>query len=110
MKTKSSIAMILTAAALMIPGLPLHAADDHYSDKTMGEKTDDAMITSKVKMELMGNSGTSAMRTEVDTNNGVVTLSGTAKSTAEKELATQIAKKVKGVTKVNNRMTVQSEK
>ena len=109
MKTKSSIVMILAASMLMIPGLPLYAADDQSSGETIGEKTDDAVITSKVKMELMGNRGTSAMRTEVDTSNGVVTLSGMAKNTAEKELATQIAKKVKGVKKVNNQMTIETE-
>jgi len=110
MKTKHSIAMILIASALMIPGLPLYAADDQTSKETIGEKADDAVITSKVKLELLNNRATSALRTRVDTQNGVVTLTGTAKNTAEKDLATEFAKKVKGVKRVDNQMTVETEK
>lgn len=110
MKTKRSIAMILIAGALMVPGLSVYAADEPGSKETMGEKIDDAVITSKVKMELMNNRATSALRTEVDTNNGVVTLNGRAKSMAEKDLATEFAKKVKGVRSVNNQMIVDTQK
>lgn len=98
----------IAAAALMSVAPSLYAADQKsWDDKTIGEKTDDAVITSKVKMELMGNRETSALRTEVDTNDGVVTLTGKAKNSAEKELATQVAKKVKGVIRVENRITVE---
>lgn len=108
MKTQFLAATIMAASMLIIPGLPVQAADRDAPDQSMGEKIDDATITSKVKMELMGNRATSAMRTEVDTNNGVVTLTGTAKNRAEKELATEVAKKVKGVLKVNNQMNIDS--
>lgn len=106
MKTKHSLAVILVMSALVIPSLPAYAADDHASKETIGEKTDDAVITSKVKLELMNNRATSALRTKVETSNGVVTLTGTARSTAEKDLATEFTKKVKGVKSVNNQMIV----
>lgn len=110
MKTRNFLARIMIVSALMSPGLSLYAADDHTSKETIGERTDDAVITSKVKLELLNNRATSAMRTRVETKNGVVTLSGTAKNTAEKDLATEFAKKVKGVKSVDNQMTVDTQK
>lgn len=108
MKAKLIAAAAMTVSALMISGMPLHATEskDRPAESTMGEKMDDATITSKVKMELMRNPATSALNTEVDTSGGVVTLTGKAKNRAEKELATQIAKKTKGVVKVNNQMVI----
>lgn len=108
MRGKHYIGMLIAVSALLLPALPLYANSDHYgSGETMGEKMDDATITSKVKMELMGNRGTSALHTDVDTTNGVVTLTGKAKTVSEKELATEVAKKVSGVKKVINDITVE---
>jgi len=102
------VAAIMAVSAMMISGMPLHAGEgkDRPGESTMGEKVDDATVTSKVKMQLMRNPATSALNTEVDTNDGVVTLTGKAKNRAEKELATEIAKKTKGVVKVDNQMTI----
>jgi osmotically-inducible protein OsmY len=112
MKGKFLAAMLIAVSALSVPALYTYAADpdDQSTDKTMGEKMDDATITSKVKMELMRNRATSAMHTEVDTNSGVVTLTGKAGSRAEKELATELAKNVKGVVRVNNLMVIDTTK
>jgi osmotically-inducible protein OsmY len=74
-------------------------------DKAL-DKLDDATITSRVKAALAGDRATSALRTEVDTTDGVVTLSGTATSEAEKSLAQRLAEGVKGVKSVDNRIEV----
>ena len=76
-------------------------------DKTVGEKVDDASITAQVKMTLLYHRSTSALNTKVKTKSGVVTLRGKAKNAAEKELATKFVKDVKGVKRVNNRMTIE---
>lgn len=106
MSMRYSMAVMITATALLAPGLYLEAADTDDQDKdrkeTMGEKMDDTSITTKVKMKLLSNKATSALNTKVETVDGVVTLTGKAKSTAEKELATQLAQEVKGVKSVNN--------
>jgi hyperosmotically inducible protein len=73
--------------------------------QTMGGKIDDASITSLVKMTLLYHRSTSALNTSVTTKRGVVTLSGKAKNTAEKDLATKLVKDVKGVKSVKNQMT-----
>ena len=76
-------------------------------DKTVGEKIDDASITAQVKMTLLYHRSTSALNTEVETKNGVVTLRGKAKNAAEKQLAAKFANDVKGVKRVNNLMTIE---
>jgi len=75
--------------------------------QTVGEKIDDASITSQVKMTLLYHRSTSALHTEVKTKNGVVTLGGKAKNAAEKELAAKFANDVNGVKGVENRMTIE---
>jgi hyperosmotically inducible protein len=73
---------------------------------TAGEKIDDASITAQVKVVLLSHRSTSALKTKVDTKDGVVTLSGKAKSAAEKNAATKFANDIKGVKSVKNRMTI----
>jgi hyperosmotically inducible protein len=73
---------------------------------TVTGKIDDASITAQVKMTLLYHRSTSALKTSVTTKNGVVTLSGTAKNAAEKDLATKFVKDVNGVKSVKNIMTI----
>jgi hyperosmotically inducible protein len=75
---------------------------------TIGEKIDDASITSQVKFALLSHKGTSALKTKITTNEGVVVITGTARSEAEKSLATKLAQDVRGVASVRNDMTVKA--
>jgi osmotically-inducible protein OsmY len=74
--------------------------------RDMGDKMDDASITAQVKASLAVHKSTSAIRTEVTTNDGTVTLRGEARNAAEKELAGKIAKDVRGVRNLNNEIVV----
>lgn len=67
----------------------------------------DTAITAAVKSKLLANSSTSGMDIHVETNHGVVTLSGTVRSDAEKNLAERIARNTDGVTDVTNNLKVQ---
>ena len=78
------------------------------TNETMGEKIDDASITSQVKYALLSHKSTSAHKTKVTTNDGVITITGVASSDAEKTLVTKLAQDVRGVRSVNNNMTVRS--
>ena len=69
-------------------------------------KIDDASITAQVKMAFMMHHSTSAFKTGVDTDNGVVTLTGNATSGAAKDMATKVANDVNGVKNVVNNMTI----
>ena len=74
--------------------------------ETVGEKIDDASVTAQVKASLLSHRSTSALKTKVETTDGVVTLSGIAKNAAEKSLVTKLATDVNGVSSVVNNMTV----
>ena len=76
-------------------------------DETIGEKIDDASITAQVKMSLLSHHSTSALKTKVETTDGVVTLSGVAKNAAEKSLVTKLVTDINGVTSVINNMTIE---
>ena len=82
--------------------------NDQANDGSFSGKVDDASITAQVKYELLTHHSTSALHTDVDTDNGVVRIRGVAKSDAEKDLVTKLASGIKGVTSVNNEMTVQA--
>jgi hyperosmotically inducible protein len=75
--------------------------------QSAGDKIDDASITGLAKMTLLYHRSTSALNTSVTTKNGVVTLTGKAKNTAEKDLAAKYVKDVHGVKSVNNQMTIE---
>jgi len=75
-------------------------------DQSKDNKIDDASITAQVKMAFLTHHSTSAFKTGVETNNGIVTLSGNATSGAGKDMATKVASDINGVTNVVNNMTI----
>jgi hyperosmotically inducible periplasmic protein len=81
------------------------AQDTKAMGATAGEKIDDASITAKVNASLATDKDLSAIKIDVDTQNGVVTLSGPAPSATARERASEIARGVKGVSSVNNQLT-----
>lgn len=71
-----------------------------------GQPVDDAQITSRVSASLMGDKELNKVQIDVDTRDGVVTLSGPVPSSTVKARANEIAKTVKDVKSVNNQLTV----
>jgi hyperosmotically inducible protein len=100
---KRNYVSVLVAAASMVVVAGNAFADDVKSDQPVK----DSYITTKVKAELAKDKGTKAHDIHVTTKDGVVMLDGTVGSAAEKELAAQDAKKVKGVVDVHNGLSVQ---
>ena len=78
---------------------------ERATEKT-GEVVTDAAITSAVKTKFLAESGVPGTTINVDTNNHVVTLTGTVKSKAEAEKAMAIARDTKGVKRVVNHLKV----
>ncbi|MBF0204234.1 MAG: BON domain-containing protein, partial [Desulfamplus sp.] len=72
----------------------------------MNETIDDASITALVKATLLYHRSTSAIKTTVETKEGVVTLGGSASNAAEKDLVSKFANDVHGVKDVVNNMKV----
>ena len=73
-----------------------------------GAALDDAGITAQIKTDLIKAPEISALQINVDTKAGAVTLSGTVPTDAIKTQAGDIAKAAKGVTSVNNNLTVKA--
>lgn len=68
---------------------------------------DDSSITAEVKAKLLAAASLKDEKIEVSTTEGAVTLTGTVKTKQVKGVATKIAKAVKGVKSVDNKLTVE---
>lgn len=99
----------VTAAALSLPfasgayaetsGHTMLAASDTVQKAE--EAVSDTWITSKVKSKFLADRNLSGMDIKVETNQGVVALSGVVKTDAERDLAIETAKNIEGVTAVS---------
>jgi len=69
---------------------------------------EDVAITASVSAGLIKDPDLSALKIDVDTKQRVVSLYGPAPTEAARERATVIAKAVKGVTSVDNKLTVKT--
>lgn len=78
------------------------------ADDASGATVDDASTTAKVKLALAKDDYVSAHRIDVDTENGVVTLTGTVRNEEEAKRAIGVAKSIDGVKKVTSVLTVES--
>lgn len=68
--------------------------------------TQDTNITAKIKTKLLADPEVGGLAIDVDTVNGKVTLTGTAKTQAQKNEAGKLAKNTEGVTSVVNDIQV----
>jgi osmotically-inducible protein OsmY len=74
--------------------------------KSVGETIDDATITARVKTALLNDPQVGGMKIDVDTTQGVVTMSGIVKSQAEADRAVQLARQANGVKDVKSTLQV----
>ncbi|WP_439640501.1 BON domain-containing protein [Nevskia sp.] len=81
------------------------AANAPKDSATLGAALDDTGITAKLKGRLASDARIEGSDISVETNNGVVTLSGSAKAGAAKEAAEELARNVEGVKGVDNQIT-----
>lgn len=100
MKKLASAAAVAALFALPLAG---------HAQQSAGTLMSDTAITTKIKAAQAADSTVRATQIDVETdNNGVVTLSGEARSQAEIDRAVQIARGVEGVKSVRNNMRLAS--
>lgn len=75
---------------------------------SMAGKADDVAITASIAAEFVKDADLSAIKIDVDTKDGNVTLNGTAPTAAARDKATLLAKSIKGVASVSNKLTVKN--
>ena len=74
--------------------------------QTMGENIDDSYITGAVKTQLASDKLVSLTRVEVETNNGIVYLTGQVQTAEQRSHIGSLASQVKGVKQVVNNLQV----
>lgn len=110
MNTKLIAAACLTIATLVAP-IAVRAADDGDADRAQPSAfIKDSVITTKVKAALAKDKMRSLAHIHVDTDrNGMVVLSGNAKTQQDVDAAASIAQAVEGVTSVQNNIKVKKD-
>src|SRR5690348_12982330 len=101
----------LLTAALMLPIVGYSAEDSDADRKSPKAFVKDSLITTKVKARLFEEKMSSLFHIRVDTDKkGVVVLSGTAESKDAADKAVTIARSVKGVKAVHNKIQIKADK
>lgn len=99
----TTLARITVALALTAS---LGACSVWRGQQSMSEYGSDTAITSDIKAKYAADRDVAATSIRVETLNGVVQLSGFAKSQAEKEKAADIARQARGVKSIRNDIVV----
>ena len=110
MNSKLTVAALLMAGSMLSP-IVVAANPDSDSDRSHPKAfVKDSVITTKIKSKLAAEHLTSVGRIKVDTDaDGVVWLSGTARSQAAIEKAGEIARATEHVIAVHNEITVRAD-
>jgi len=87
------------------PGAAPSTATSGISGPT-GSSAEDAIITGKVKAELLKATDGKAIEIDVETQNGLVRLTGFARSNSDIDSALEVAKRVEGVKNVEHKLAV----
>jgi osmotically-inducible protein OsmY len=90
------VGVLCTLIALLLVSKP-----SVWAQRSVGEVIDDAVITTQVKASFAADPQVSALAIDVDTANGVVTLTGVVSSELERQRAIQLAQGTEGVKQVN---------
>ena len=76
--------------------------------KKVGEKTSDATITAAVKMKFASDKAVDALKIDVDTKDGHVTLTGAVNTKGQADRAIALARTIEGVKSVTPRLTIRN--
>jgi hyperosmotically inducible protein len=107
MKVSISTRLLTLAAVSMLLAT---ACTSTRTQKSAGEAIDDGVISTQVNTALVGDPLTKAHNIDVEVFKGRVQLNGFVGSNAERTQAVALARKVSGVTTVDNNLMLRGEK
>jgi len=105
MKKRNIVIRYLVLLMLIVTFL---ACESKPKQESAGEYLDDSVITTKVKSLLAADDLLKSFQISVETNKGIVQLTGFVDSQAAVDKAGEIARSVKGVASVKNDLVVKS--
>jgi hyperosmotically inducible periplasmic protein len=97
------------SAVAFVMTLAMAACASTRTQKSPGEQVDDSVTTGRVKAALIADPVTKAHQIDVETFKGTVQLNGFVDTAASKDRAGEVARGTKGVTKVQNNLTVKTD-
>ena len=110
MKLEKLIAASALGLSMAVGSVAMAASGDGQSKQSVGEYASDAVITTKVKAAIVAEKDLSALDIAAETNNGVVTLTGTVATAAQADAAARVTRGVEGVKQVENKVKVDPAK
>lgn len=103
----SALALFLSGCGAMVVG---GAAGGGYyvgqDERTAGQIATDARITTEINTRFVRDADISALKIDVDTVSGVVTLTGSVPDAASRERAVRLSRSVDGVRRVISHLKV----
>jgi osmotically-inducible protein OsmY len=103
---------VVDSMTVKMEATPTTGAMDRARDTTAaaGDALSDAGITTAVKSKLLADPEVGGLKIDVDTANGIVTLTGNVNSAAEKRQAVNVAKGTDGVKSVKDNLKIERSK
>jgi hyperosmotically inducible protein len=102
---KPALLCLFAASTAMTPVISLAADKPVVTDSRSSSSISDAGITIGIKAKLLGDTRLKDSDISINTTNGIVTLSGSARSGEASSVAEDIAKAQEGVASVKNEIT-----
>jgi osmotically-inducible protein OsmY len=96
----------LLLGLILVITVPLAGCASGKKHESTGEYFDDAVLTTKVKASILGDSRLKVLQIDVETYKGVVQLSGFVDTAEAATRAVEMARRVRGVKMVNNSLIV----
>lgn len=103
-RTSAPAALAALSFALLLPATPAPAAGTKSSELSV--EVSEALTAVNVRAKLLDKLGVDALRIKVAVSDGTATLTGEVAKSPSQGLAEQVALSVKGVKKVENKVTV----
>ena len=104
--TLKYVAVCLWVATLAAATITTTGCSKSEHRRSSGQYLDDSTITARVKSALFSDPNVSGFQVNVDTYQGVVSLSGFVDTSAQKAKAEDVARQVSGVRQVQNNLSV----
>jgi osmotically-inducible protein OsmY len=104
---RTALALAIAAAAAIAVACYRPPPQSPAEEPGIGGRVADALLTEKVRVKLLDRLGTDALGVEIEAAGGRVRLSGTVAERSTQELAEEVARSVRGVRRVDNRIALE---